>query len=301
MSLVPPSPSSTRALRRGTLWAFGAYGMWGLFPLYWKQLGAVDALQILGHRVVWSALFLAGVLALQGRLRDVGRLLAKRRSLGAVVGCALLITLNWGVYIWAVNAGRVTESALGYYITPLFSVALGALFFHEHLDRWTAGALGLATLGVAGASVLLGTLPWVSLALAGSFSIYGALKKRAGLDALSGLAAETLVAAPLALAWLMWTHLQGRGAFLGGTPKVTTLLLVAGPVTALPLLAFAFAATRIPLQRLGFIQYLSPTLQLALGLFLYGETLSRPMALAFGTVVVAVLLYVFSRGRSPRG
>lgn len=295
---VPP-PSQARSLRRGTLAAFAAYGMWGILPLYWKQLSGVSAVEVLCHRVLWSGLFLVAVLLAKGRLGDVLHIWRRRTSALPVLACSLLITVNWGIYIWAVQTGRVTESSLGYYITPLLSVALGALFFHERLDRWAKVSVGLALLGVAVATWRLGSLPWVAVLLSTSFALYGALKKKAGLDALSGLAAETLIAMPLALAYLGWI---GGGAFihpgLQGGPKATVLLVLAGPVTAVPLLTFAYAAVRIPLQRLGFIQYFSPTLQLGLGLFLMGEHLSPPMALAFGAVVAAVLLYAFTRPRN---
>lgn len=281
-----------RNLRRGTLAAFAAYGMWGVFALYWHQLAAVSAVEVLCHRVVWSGLFLGLILLVQGRLAEVLQIWRRRASALAVVGCSLFISLNWGVYIWAVQQGRVTESSLGYYITPLLSVALGALVFHERLDRWTKAAVTLAALGVGVAAWRQGSLPWVAVVLAVSFACYGALKKRAGLDALSGLAAETLVAMPFALAWLAW---HPGGAFLAGPAKITVLLALAGPVTALPLLTFGFAAVRIPLQRLGFIQYFSPTLQLLIGIFILGERLSGAMALAFGAVLAGVLLYAFTR------
>jgi len=290
-----PSPSQTRSLQRGTLAAFAAYGMWGILPLYWKQLAGVSAVEVLCHRVLWSGLFLVAVLLGKGRLGEVLHIWRSRTSVLAVLACSILITANWGIYIWAVQVGRVTESSLGYYITPLLSMALGALFFHERLDRWAKVSVALALLGVALATGWLGSLPWVAVVLSTSFALYGALKKKAGLDALSGLAAETLLALPLALAYLGW--LRG-GAILHTGPKVATLLVLAGPVTALPLLTFAYAAVRIPLQRLGFIQYFSPSLQLGIGLFLMGEHLSPPMLLAFGAVVVAVLLYVLTR---PRG
>lgn len=290
------SPGQTRALRLGTLAAFAAYGTWGILPLFWKQLAAVGAAEVLCHRVLWSGLFLALVLLGQGRVGEVVRIWRKPASALAVLGCSILITLNWGIYIWAVQVGRVTEASLGYYITPLLSVALGALFFHERLDRWARVSVGLAGLGVAVATGCLGSLPWVAMVLSSSFALYGALKKKAGLGALSGLAAETFISMPFALAYL--GHLRG-GAFLAAGPKTALLLVLAGPVTALPLLTFAYAALRIPLQRLGFIQYFSPTLQLGIGLFLLGEHLNAPMRVAFGTVVAAVLLYAATRPRRP--
>ncbi len=285
---------SARSLKRGTLAAFAAYGMWGIFPLYWSRLGSVSAVEVLCHRVVWSGGFLVLILGLQGRLSEVGTILRRATTALAVAGCSALIAVNWGVYIWAVQVGRVTESSLGYYITPLLSVALGALFFHERLDRWTQVAVSLAALGVGIAAWRLGSVPWVALVLSTSFALYGALKKKTGLDALAGLTAETLLSLPLALAYLL--TLKG-GALLQGSPGVVTLLVLGGPVTALPLLTFAYAAVRIPLQRLGFIQYFSPTLQLLLGIFVLGERMTGPMAFAFGTVLAAVVLYAMTRPR----
>lgn len=285
-------PGADRVLRRGTLAAFAAYGMWGAFPLYWKQISGVGAVQVLCHRVVWSALFLTLILAALGRLKATLALFRTGSSALAVVGCSALISVNWGVYIWAVQAGRVAEASLGYYITPLLSVALGALVFRERADRWTKVAVAVAACGITAAGLWMGSAPWVPLSLAVSFALYGALKKRAGLDALAGLGAETLVALPIALALLVASH---GGGLVGTGTKNTVLLVLAGPVTALPLLTFSYAALRIPLQRLGFIQYLSPTVQLFMGTLLYGEHLGAPMVLAFATVVVAVGIYLGTR------
>ncbi len=289
----------------GTLAAFAAYGMWGLFPLYWKSLAAVDAIQILCHRIVWSAALTLCLLALKkGGLKGLVALVKDRRRAAAVAFCAVVITINWGLYIWAVNSGKVADSSLGYYINPLLSVALGAVFMGERIDRWTAAAVGIAAFGVAFAAIAMGSLPWVSLVLAGTFAFYGLVKKKAGLDPLLGLAAETLFAAPFALAWLLREHAAGRGAFgnpaAGGGAAETVMLVLAGVVTAVPLLAFAYASNRITLQRMGFIQYLSPTSQLALGVFVYGERPSAGRLVAFGAVAVAVVVYVSTRRRAAR-
>ncbi|HET7839324.1 MAG TPA: EamA family transporter RarD, partial [Rectinemataceae bacterium] len=204
-----------RAARLGTLAAFAAYGMWGLFPLYWKRLATVDPLQILAHRIVWAAVFTVALLAFSRRLRGLALVLRNPRRLAALAASAGLVTMNWGIYIWAVNSNHVTESSLGYYINPLLSVALGALFLGERLDLWTRLAVGIASLGVAAASIMLGGPPWISLALAASFALYGYVKKRVGLDPMTGLAAETLIAAPFALAFLIFAHASGRGSFGG--------------------------------------------------------------------------------------
>jgi len=285
-------------MQRGTWAAIASYGMWGLFPVYWKQVANIDAVRILCHRVIWSAAFLLLALALAGAIRGLWPIFKNKSSLLCVCLCAILITANWGTYIWAVNSGHITESSLGYYITPLLSVALGRLFFKEKLSRWTIAALVAASLGVIAAATMIGRPPFIALALAGTFSVYGAVKKKAGLDALSGLAAETIVAAPFAVLWLCFLgqylldpNITGMPGIFGPNATSASLLVIAGPVTAVPLLTFAYAANRLPLQRIGFIQYFSPTIQLALGLAVYGERLGAAMAVAFAAVVAAVALY----------
>jgi chloramphenicol-sensitive protein RarD len=285
--------------RVGTFAAFAAYGLWGLFPVYWKLLKSVEPLQILCHRVVWAAALTIVALAATRRLGSLASLFRDRRRAPFAIAASLLITVNWGLYIWAVNSSHVTESSLGYYINPLVSVALGAAFFRDRLDKWTAAAVIVATAGVVVASVMMRSPPWISLSLALSFGLYGLVKKKAGAEPLVGLAAETLVAAPFALAFLAARHAAGAGSFGGPDAMVTALLFLAGAVTAIPLLCFAAAANRITLTRMGFIQYVSPTIQLALGVLAYGERVSAPMAVAFATVVAAGSIYAFTRAGRP--
>ncbi len=293
------SETSSRELRIGTIAAFASYFMWGLFPLYWKRLSGVESLQILGHRIIWAAAFTLAALLATRRLGSLGALFKDRRRALYAASASVLITINWGTYIWAVNSDHVTESALGYYINPLVSVALGAIFFREKMDRWTSWAVGIAATGVAVASIIMGRLPWISLALATSFGLYGLVKKKAGLEPLAGLAAETLIASPFALAFLFARGAAGAGSFGGPDTVATVMLLLAGIVTAVPLLFFAAAANRITLTRMGFIQYVSPTLQFALGVFAFGEGVSPPMIAAFVAVIGAVALYALTRG-GPR-
>jgi chloramphenicol-sensitive protein RarD len=281
--------------RLGTMAAFGAYLLWGLFPLYWKRLASVDPVEILCHRIVWAALFSFVLLAAQGKLSSLTALLRDKARLRYAIAASLLITANWGIYIWAVNSGHVTESSLGYYINPLVSVALGAIFFRERMDGWTIAAVSIAGAGVLAASLMLGSPPWISLALALSFGFYGLVKKKAGLAPVTSLAAETLIVTPLALGYLVFRHATGQGAFGGSDWVVSLMLALAGAVTAIPLLLFATAANRISLTRMGFVQYVSPTLQLGLGLFAFSEHLSPALVVAFATVIAAVLLYASSR------
>jgi len=295
------SEPSSRGPRLGTAAAFGAYLLWGLLPIYWKRLAGVESLQILGHRIVWAAVFTLIALLAAGRISSLSALLGDRRRLAYAASASVLITVNWGTYIWAINSGHVTESSLGYYINPLVSVALGAIFLRERMDKWTAWAVGIAAAGVAVASVMMKSPPWISLALATSFGFYGLVKKKAGLEPLAGLTAETLLVSPLALVFLASRQAAGAGAFGGPDATANAMLLLAGVVTALPLLLFAQAANRISLTRMGFVQYVSPTIQLALGTLVYGEALGVPMAVAFATVIGAVCLYAFTRGRGGRG
>jgi len=286
----------------GTLAALAAYGMWGLLPVYWKLLSSVEPLQILAHRIVWALLFALVLLAATRKLPELAGLLRDWKRARYALAASLLVTLNWGTYIWAVNSGHVIESSLGYYINPLVSVALGAIFFRERLDKPTIAALCVAAAGVIAATVISGQLPWISLVLAFSFGFYGLVKKKAGLPPLVGLAAETLFVSPLALAFLVACGAAGAGAFASGHAGLSLLLAFAGVVTALPLLSFAAAANRITLTRLGFIQYLSPSLQLLLGLLAFGESVRLPMIVAFASVLVAVAIYVFPRDRNrPAG
>lgn len=285
---------------RGTAAAFAAYAMWGIFPLYWKQLKAVEALQVLAHRIVWAAVFCLLLVAISGRLGETIQLVKNRKKIGWIALASVFATSNWGIYLWAVNSGKVMESALGYYINPLLSVAFGALFFREKVDAWTRAAVALALSGIVGAAIFYGSVPWVSLLIALTFAGYGAVKKRLAVEPVQGMTVETLVSIPLALAFLAARHAAGAGAFLVGNPIETLLLVLAGAVTAIPLILFALAANTISLQKMGFIQYVSPTGQLILGLAVFGEKPTAALLTAFAGVLGAVLVYATTRNAKPR-
>lgn len=285
---------------KGTLAAFAAYGMWGLFPLYWKQLTHVESMQILAHRILWAAVFCFILLAKNGKLSDIARLAKERSKFLIVILAAITVTANWGLYIWAVNSGKIIESALGYYINPLVSVVFGALFFKEKVDKWTKLAVSIATAGILGAGIAYGSVPWVSLLLAITFATYGAFKKKVKLDPLLSLGVETLLAAPFALAYLLVRSSAGAGSFLGSGPLTTILLVFAGAITALPLFFFAHAANSISLQKMGFIQYVSPCGQLFIGIAVYGEKPSSALLVAFIGVIAAVVIYLSTRKRIYR-
>ncbi|HCX96715.1 MAG TPA: EamA family transporter RarD [Spirochaetaceae bacterium] len=281
--------------KQGLFAAIGAYGLWGIFPLYWKLLSSVLPLQILAHRILWAAVFCLMLLLARKEMSSLGVALKDPRKRVLVGAAGLLVTVNWGMYIYAVNSGHVLETALGYYINPLLSVALGAMLFREHIDRWTRIAVGIALVGIVAAGILYGQVPWISLILAITFALYGAVKKGLGLAPITSLALETFSVAPLAFAFLAVMHAQGAGSFGNAGLRVTALLALSGVVTAVPLLLFGAAAISISLQLIGFIQYLTPTSQLLLGLFLYKEKPNAAVVAAFVAVLVAVVIFAVTR------
>ncbi|WNG36983.1 EamA family transporter RarD [Archangium violaceum] len=290
------SPAAERL--SGFAYAFGAYVSWGCFPLYWKQLSHVPPVALVAHRVVWSFLFVAGLLTLRRRWSEILGVLRNGRALAALLLTTTLISLNWGLYIWAVNSGRMMEASLGYYINPLVNIVLARLILSERLRWLQVGAVALATLGVLNLAMGLGQVPWVALGLAGSFSLYGLMRKLAPVESLTGLAVETGLATPVGLGLLLlggWEQ-----PVLGSTPRETLLLLGCGVATALPLLWFALAARRLRYSTLGIIQYLSPTLQLALAVLVYGETFTSRHAMTFACLWTAVALYAFDGIRGAR-
>ena len=296
MPTMKPTQGKEAQLK-GTLAAFAAYAMWGFFPLYWKQLVNVESMQILAHRIFWDAILCIALLVVLRRFKELSALARNRKKLLLVFCCAGLVTVNWGLYIWAVNAGRIIESALGYYINPLVSVAFGVIFFKEKTNGWTRAAVGIAFASIVGAAIAYGSIPWVSIFLALSFASYAALKKTLGLDPILGLAAETLVAAPFALAFLVSRQAAGLGSLYGVGTVTTVLLVLGGAVTAIPLLFFAVAANSISMQKIGFMQYLAPTGMLLLGVLVYKELPSPALLVAFAGVIVAVTLYIISSYR----
>ena len=283
------TPAAERA--SGFMYAFAAYLAWGAFPLYWKQLAGVPPLVLVCHRVVWSFLFVAALLTATRRWPELRRVLRSPRTVGALMLTTLLISTNWLLFIWAINTGHVMQGSLGYYINPLANVLLGRVVLGERL-RWPqVGAVALATLGVLNLVVGLGTVPWLALTLAVTFSLYGLVRKMAPVESLTGLAVETGLAAPLALGYL-GVAVWGQGQpVLGTTAHDTLFLLGSGVATALPLLWFALGARRLRYSTLGIIQYVAPTCQLALAVLVYGEAFTPRHAITFAFIWTAVLLY----------
>lgn len=275
----------------GILYAATAYALWGVFPLYFKALQEIPPMEILLHRMVWSLVFVALVLAWRKQWSWLGEVLRKPKVLAGFTTSALLLSSNWFIYIWAVNNDRVVESSLGYFINPLFNVLLGSLILRERLRPVQWIAVAIAACGVAWLTWHGGALPWIALILATTFALYGLLRKTAALGALEGLALETLLLFPLAFGYLLVLGSQGQSNFLSASTPAQLLMVAAGPITAIPLLMFASGARRIPLSLLGLLQYIGPTLQLLLGVWLYHEPFGGARLAGFALIWGALAVY----------
>jgi chloramphenicol-sensitive protein RarD len=294
-------------MRTGVLFGLGAYGLWGLFPLYFPLLDPAGSVEVLAHRIVWSlVVVVAGLVALR-RLPGMVRVLRAPRTLALLAAAAVLIAVNWGLYIYAVTSDHTIEAALGYFINPLVSVAFGVVFFAERLRRAQVAALALGTAAVAVLTTASGGFPWISLVLATSFGTYGLLKKLAAVGAAESLGVETLVLAPVALAYLLVIGADGSGTFTSDGAGHTALLVAAGPVTAVPLILFAACVARVPLTMVGLLQYLTPTLQFLIGWLVQGEHMPLARWIGFALVWIALValatdgLRAAARERAGRG
>jgi len=288
------APRNEAAL--GVVLGLGAYLTWGFLPLYMKAVASVPAPDILAHRVIWSLLLLVGVVAVMRRWQPLAALARDPRTLGLLGLTALLIGVNWLIYIWAVNSGHVLETSLGYFINPLVNVALGVIVLGERLRKAQIGAVSLAAAGVVILAVAQGSLPWISLALAFSFSLYGLIRKMAPADPLTGLLAETALLAPLALIYLVTL---GGGSF-GQSGSIDLLLILSGAVTAAPLLMFAAAGKRLRYATLGLLQYIAPTIQFLLAILLFREPLSAAHLVTFACIWIGLAVYAVDAVRVAR-
>ena len=280
-------PSGRRA---GSLYAIAAFGFWGLTPIYYKLLPHVPPVEVLAHRVIWSVAFGALFVTLLRAWSQVRSALSNARTVRTLALTSALVSTNWLIYIYAVVNDQVMATSLGYYINPLVNVLLGMLFLGERLGRGRTLAVALAAIGTASLAFELGGLPWISLTLAFSFGFYGLIRKRVGLPSMAALFVETLLMAPLALLALAWFGVQGQSAF-GVDTRTTLLLMLAGPITLLPLLWFAEAARRLPLITVGFFQYLGPTLTFLLATLVYGELFTTAWAITFGLIWSALAVF----------
>ena len=280
-------------MNSGIFLATSAFLCWGLFPLYFHAIGEVPPQEILAHRMLWSLLFLVIVLTVRQQWKWLPKVLQQPRILLSFAASALLLTANWGVYIWSVNNGHVIDASLGYFINPLVNVLLGLVVLKEQLRRGQWIAIGVAAGGVAWLTWQAGQLPWIALILGITFGGYGLLRKTAALAALEGLSLETMILFPLALIYVLWLSFHGQNTFLN-TPHDSTrwLLAAAGPITAIPLLLFAAGARKIPMAVLGLLQYLSPTMQALLGVWVFHEAFTADRMIGFLIIWAALILYV---------
>lgn len=275
----------------GVIKAFLAYLIWGLFPLYWKQLQHVGAFEVLVHRIIWALLFLALYLSFRNGWAWLRPALRDLRMLGLYMLAALLISINWGVYIYAVNNGHIVETSLGYYINPLLSVLLGVLFFKERLRPLQIIAIALAAAGVAYMVVMHGRLPLIAITVAMSFGLYGAVKKLVNLGAFEGMTLETGILFLPALLMLLFWEFNAESVFAHQDRVTDSLLILGGLMTVIPLVLFAAAAERISLTLIGMIQYVAPSLQMLIGVFVYGETFGPERQVGFAFIWLALLLF----------
>jgi chloramphenicol-sensitive protein RarD len=290
-------------MNKGILFAIAAYSLWGFLPIYWKTIDEVPATQILSHRIIWSFIFLLGIIFIKKDLGAFRFAIRSRKTLAIFSGAALLISVNWLIYIWAVNAGFIVETSLGYFINPLVSVLLGVIFLKEKLRPMQWVPVGLAAAGVLYLTFSFGVLPWIALVLASTFGLYGLIKKTASLNSLHGLSLETGILFLPAVGFLLLAEGQGSGSLGHLGWRTDFLLILTGVVTALPLLLFATAARRINLSTLGILQYIAPSTQFLIGVFLYGEPLTTSRLVGFAFIWAALLIYslenIFERRKNP--
>jgi chloramphenicol-sensitive protein RarD len=278
-------------MSKGVLNGIAAYAMWGFFPIYWKLLQNVPALQVIGHRIGWSFVLLTAYILLTGKWRDFRSAAFKPKTFGSYSVAAVLLSFNWLIYVWGVNAGFIVETSLGYFINPLLSVLLGVVFLRERLRPLQWIPVGLATAGVVYLTVVYGRPPWIALSLAFTFGFYGFVKKLSPLGSLYGLTLETGIVFPAALIYIVFIAFNGSGAFLQNGSTTDLLLIGAGAVTTIPLLLFASAAKQIPLTIVGLLQYIAPTLQFLIGVFIYREPFDLSHLIGFSIVWVALIIF----------
>ncbi|PHS40264.1 MAG: protein RarD [Robiginitomaculum sp.] len=284
----------------GLLAGIAAYVMWGFFPVYFKITQDVSPLEILAHRVVWSLPFAGVIIYFRGQWTQTWLAIRTLKTLAALTLAAILIAGNWGLYIWAVQDGQIFQASLGYYINPLIFVLVGVVFLKEKLSRLQIAAVAIAAIGVALLTFYGGQFPWIALSLAASFTIYGIIRKQVKIGAVPGLFIEITVLFIPALAYLIYLSRQGEMSFLNGDVQMDTLLILAGPLTVLPLVAFAYAARRLRLSTLGFLQFIGPSLQFLMAVY-YGEKLTPAYLLCFAFIWLAVAIFIWDAVRKHRG
>lgn len=283
--------TDTQEQNRGVLFALSAYGMWGLFPIYFKSVASVSPFEVLSHRIIWSVVFLTLFIIISGRWQELIQNFRQKRLVASLSVSAILVSLNWLVFIWAVGQDRILETSLGYFINPLISLLLGMIFLGERLRKAQWIAILLAVAGVGYQLVLVGSLPWVALFLACSFGFYGLLRKRIVVDPFSGLLIETLLLSPFALLYLFWLNQQNQLAFLSESIGISWLLVAAGIVTSLPLICFAAGARRLTLTLNGLLQYTAPSIAFLLAVVVYHEPLDSNRLVTFALIWSGLILF----------
>ncbi|BAH07504.1 EamA family transporter RarD [Clostridium kluyveri] len=279
----------------GVIYAAAAYTLWGILPVYWKMIDSVFSMEILANRIVWALVFMILIITVTKKWDELKRIAKYKGQMLYIFIASILITINWGLYIWAVSSDKIVDASLGYYINPLLAVALGVVIFKEKLSYWTGAALIVAFVGVIIKTIQYGKIPWISLGLAISFALYGAIKKSVKASSIIGLTLETAIITPAAAIYIALRHVSGVGAFETQGTLVILLLIGGGVVTAIPLLLFASGAKRLPLSLIGFTQYISPTISLAIGIFVYNEGFTAVDMIAFCFIWVAITIYSFSQ------
>lgn len=287
------------SFRQGIIYSLTAYLLWGILPIYWKTLGSVQAFEILSNRFIWSCVFVWVLIIASGKVKsflaETQSILSNRQQSLAMLAAAVTISFNWGLFIWAVNDGRIVETSMGYYINPLVSIVFGVFFLKERLDTWQMAAVGCAVIGVGTMVWNLGQLPWVSVSLAMSFALYGLIKKCLAVTTMTSIMLETLLITPLALAYEYYLSLGGVSAYQTASTGMLIMLACAGIVTATPLLFFTAGAKLLPLKIVGFLQYIAPTISLLIGVFLYKESFTSVHMVAFGWIWFGLFLFTISQ------
>ncbi|GAB1432105.1 EamA family transporter RarD [Spirochaetota bacterium] len=280
---------------KGLFFGIMAYSLWGLLPVFWKQLDSVNALEILAHRISWSFVMLLLLNIFSGKKSILLTVLKNKKKLLTTILAGFFISANWGIYIWAMVSEKIVESGIGYYLNPIMTVALGGLVLKEKLDKGVYLSILIAAIGLFIMTISYGHIPWVSFLLALSFAMYGLVKKLADVDAIVSLLIETAFLLPFALAFLLYIRLKGNYAFGSSGLYITTMLMLTGLATSIPMLLFSEGVKRLKLSIMGFLQYISPSIQIILGLLVYKESMDRIGAIAFAFTIAAVIVFTLTR------
>jgi chloramphenicol-sensitive protein RarD len=292
-------PNTDKVVRDGIVAGLIAYLLWGIMPIYFKIVGSVDPFEVFSHRIIWAIPFGAVVIGFRHQWQEIRNAFLNPKTVGWLAVSALLIGVNWLIYIFAIQDDRIFETSLGYYINPLLNMVFGVVLFGERLRRLQILAVASAFVGVLFLAIKGGQIPWVALALAFSFGTYGIIRKKVVISGMPGLFIETLLLAPFAIAWFAWINMSGQAAFGTGDTSLTLWLVVAGPLTALPLLFFALAARRLPLTMIGFMQFLSPSMHFVVGIY-YGETLTTAHIICFTFIWLGVTFFIYDAAMSSK-